>query len=390
MKRMTLLLALAFTMGVVDAAAQPSGRDAGEAPQFEFGIIGDTGYSAVGVEQFGDAIRELNQERLAFVVHIGDFKGGQDCSDEYFRLVLAQFQTSVHPWIYTPGDNEWTDCAPLLPTRRDPLDALASLRSLFFPPNSSLGQKAITVDRQQDDPASSLDEGLYVENRRWVHGRVMFVTVHIVGSNDNCRMIRPDRPAEGTLPAAGPPPAPAFGDVSMCSSEKRNREAANLKWLDDSFVQAKAMGVQGLVILTQADPGISAFKPAGLRLLTNLDSERKVFANYLNKFQAIATDSDWSNKPVLLVHGDSHYFRVDKPMQRGADGSLSFTPSATAVTVDNFSRLETFGNPDTHWVRVGVDFRDPNLFLIRQGRPEFGPANNRGGYATDGAADDPG
>ena len=72
---------------------------------------------------------------------------------------------------------------------------------------------------------------------------------------------------------------------------------------------------------------------------------------------------------------------MDKPMQRAvSDGSLSFTPSAIATTVDNFVRLETFGNPDTRWVRVRVDFRDPNLFVIQQGRPEFGPANNRGGY----------
>jgi hypothetical protein len=164
----------------------------------------------------------------------------------------------------------------------------------------------------------------------------------------------------------------------MCSSEKREREAANLKWLDDSFAQAKAMGAQGLVILSQANPGISAFKAAGLRVLTNADAGRKTFANYLNKFQALATDLDWGGKPILLVHGDSHYFRIDKPMQRTVrDGSFSFTPSATATTVDNFVRLETFGNPDTRWVRVRVDFRDPNLFVIQQGRPEFGPANNR-------------
>ena len=362
-----LLLTLCLGVGPSSAFAQPSrGPDAGKASHFEFAVIGDTGYSPESVIRFDETIQEMNQEKLAFVVHVGDFKGGQECSDAQFYGVLNQFHTSVHPWIYTPGDNEWTDCSTIAP-KRDPLDALARLRSLFFPAGSSLGQRTISLERQQDDPTTSLNEGVYIENQRWVHGKIMFLTVHIVGSNDNCIMIRADGTTEGTLPATGA--TPAFGDVSTCSAEKKDREAANLEWLDESFAQAKAMGVQGLVILTQANPGISAFKLAGLRVFANTDTGRKVFANYLNKFQALATDPDWGAKPILLVHGDSHYFRIDTPMQRAtSDGSLSFTPSATAIAVDNFLRLEVFGNPDTQWVRVRVDFRDPNLFVIQQGR----------------------
>jgi hypothetical protein len=36
--------------------------------------------------------------------------------------------------------------------------------------------------------------------------------------------------------------------------------------------------------------------------------------------------------------------------------------------VEHFTRVETFGNPDAHWVRVTVDARDPNLFRFR---PEY-------------------
>ena len=46
----------------------------------------------------------------------------------------------------------------------------------------------------------------------------------------------------------------------------------------------------------------------------------------------------------VLVHGDSHYFRIDKPMYS----------SETGAHVVSFTRVETFGPPDVHWVRAVV------------------------------------
>ena len=61
-------------------------------------------------------------------------------------------------------------------------------------------------------------------------------------------------------------------------------------------------------------------------------------------------------RPVALVHGDSHFFRVDKPfMIRGAKDPL----------VPNFTRIETFGDPNHHRVQVTVDPADPNVFTVR-------------------------
>jgi len=57
-------------------------------------------------------------------------------------------------------------------------------------------------------------------------------------------------------------------------------------------------------------------------------------------------------KPVVLVHGDSHYFRIDQPL----------LGKRTRRRLENFTRVETFGNPDVHWLRVSVDWLDPNLF----------------------------
>ena len=58
------------------------------------------------------------------------------------------------------------------------------------------------------------------------------------------------------------------------------------------------------------------------------------------------------DKPVAYLHGDTHLFRIDKPLY-SKKSNRAF---------ENFTRVETFGDPDTHWVRVTVDPGDAQLF----------------------------
>lgn len=63
------------------------------------------------------------------------------------------------------------------------------------------------------------------------------------------------------------------------------------------------------------------------------------------------------DKPIALVHGDTHYFRVDKPLilddkSGGGRGRV----------VEHFTRVELFGYPEAHWVRASVDPTDPKVF----------------------------
>ena len=60
-------------------------------------------------------------------------------------------------------------------------------------------------------------------------------------------------------------------------------------------------------------------------------------------------------RPVALVHGDTHYFRIDKPL----------VSAKIKGRVQHFTRVETFGYPDVHWVRARVDPQDANLFSFR-------------------------
>jgi len=73
-------------------------------------------------------------------------------------------------------------------------------------------------------------------------------------------------------------------------------------------------------------------------------------------------------KPVTYVHGDSHYFRIDKPLM---------DPSGL-VRLQNFTRVETFGdhaegaNNDVQWVKVLVDPETAEVFGYQ---PQIVPAN---------------
>lgn len=57
---------------------------------------------------------------------------------------------------------------------------------------------------------------------------------------------------------------------------------------------------------------------------------------------------------VALVHGDSHYFKIDKPLNHSTGGGV----------LTDFTRVETFGARNTHWVRATIDVTDPNLFVF--------------------------
>ena len=60
-------------------------------------------------------------------------------------------------------------------------------------------------------------------------------------------------------------------------------------------------------------------------------------------------------KPVVLAVGDTHIFRVDKPLY-----------SEQNQLIENFTRVEVFGNPLVHWVNVLVESEELWVFSFRQ------------------------
>ena len=294
---------------------------AAQAQPFSFVALGDLPYGdeAQAYPPYRALISRINKMQPPFSIHVGDVKSGSTlCSDQEFEAQLGHFKRFDAAVVYTPGDNEWTDCHRVNNGAYDPLERLQTLRQRFFTPGQSLGKTPLTLQNQ-----STLAPvyGLYVENQRWLYQQVLFVTLHIVGSNNNFEVRDPSAVAE-------------FFE----------RDNANVAWIRDAFALAKQSSAKALVFAMQADvfesksnwedfPGHSGFRNSIGNTLLPLAAESAV--------------------PVLLIHGDSHVFRFDQP----------FTWDKKPVK--NLTRLEVPGASDVRAVHVTVDVRERMPFAVR-------------------------
>jgi pimeloyl-ACP methyl ester carboxylesterase len=283
------------------------------AEKFSFAALGDTPYHLPGdFERFARLIERINVARPAFSIHVGDIKPGNTvCSDEYFAKIHEMFANFNQPLIYTPGDNEWTDCHRIDNGGMDPIERLAKVRALFFAdPAQSHGREKLALQTQAADKRYAT----YIENRRWERGGVHFATLHIVGSNNN---LQRDQAAVNEYIA---------------------RNAANLAWMQSTFAQAKERNAKAVVLAFQADPGWEH---------DGFDDRRAGFNDTLNALRRHARDFD---KPVLIVHGDRHRFVIDKPLRQNRQ------------LIPNVTRLMVFGDNEVHGVLITVDTDNPDIF----------------------------
>lgn len=281
---------------------------------FSFFAIGDMPYNIPDdYEKFERLTASINEEHPAFTVHVGDIKGGSSpCTDEVYEKMYSYFQEFQDPFILTPGDNDWTDCHRKGAGGYDPLERLERVRSIFFNDNKSMGQSHLDLLTQ------NTYEGYekFAENAIWEWKDILFATFHVVGSNNN---FNPDSTAD--------------------NSEFKERNAADLFWMEEAFDQARSRQSKGIVLFLHAAMDYS-------------DSEDSGFRNFTYKLRQEVLEYD---KPILLVYGDHHQFLVGKPL-RDDDGRI----------LTNFTSLMVFGNPDMHAVKITVNKKYDSLFEIRQ------------------------
>lgn len=282
-------------------------------PPIRFALVGDTPYDEGEAAALDTMIDQMNREDLAFVIHVGDITSGKGpCSDEWFEARKRQFERSRHPFVIVPGDNDWLDCHR---TGFDPMERLKKFRDSFESGDTSLGARRIRLERQSDLDAARFPE--YREHLRWIAGDVLFVGINVQGSNNN------------------------LGRTRAMDAEHRSRMAAVFAWLSDSLRLAREHGVAGMLVFAQGDPDFERKTPR----------KQDGFAGFRDALRDLALEF---GKPVLFVNGDTHFYRLDKPL---AD-------PRTGRPIENFTRVVVFGSPQTRWIRAGIDAATPLLFEL--------------------------
>ena len=314
------LCALGLLFGSVQAQHRTRLPKAANAVPFTFIALGDMPYTLpVDYGRFENLIRAVNRARPSFSVHVGDIKSGSTpCSMAIFQKVYDYFQTFEQPLIYTPGDNEWTDCGRPKAGGYDPEERLAVVRKLFFPDHNSFGKIKLPLISQALNPTFSA----YVENNRWAQHNLSFATIHLVGSNNNFV------------------PNDAKGE----NREFYDRMKANVAWLDEVFAEATVQRRLGVVLFTQAD----MFSPA---------KNAKDADGFTEILSVLRRHTIAFGRPVLLINGDSHKLLLDKPFAN---------PAFPLRCLQNFTRLQVPGEADVQAVRITITPTDPALFQIQE------------------------
>ena len=241
--------------------------------------------------------------------------------------MFGAFQKFEAPLVYTPGDNEWSDCHKSKElSSGHPLRELASVRELFFSrPGVTLGLNPMKVWSQRSISIAAFPtDAQFVENVLWMQHDVLFVTLNVPGgSNDD------------TAPWSG-----IFANPAAQAQEVQDREAANLRWLDQAFKIAQHEHVRAVVLAVQADmwdPEAAAPGGAGLDKYTPL-------------VQELAARTLQFRRPVLLLNGDTHLYECDRPLADPASttGVIHQTPP-----VPNLLRIVVQGstNSPAEWLR---------------------------------------
>lgn len=355
----------------VAAGIAVAGKDTGNDNNFKYaiGLWGDLPYSTVQADPgVPNLLADMNNSDLEFTVHDGDLKqgnGAPTCNDALYVQAIGWFNSLKRPAIFTPGDNDWTDCDRPNNGPFNSLERLDHERQVFFATQKSLGMKQLEQDVQTSPSCLGYVSGpptgptvikpvQCVENRRWETRGVTYATLNIQGSCNNL-----------------------CGDAAD-PTEYAARNAADIAWLHETFAEAKAEGSTAVMLISQADPGFDltgapfadgvpdaptrdpkTLEPAGVNA-----SKAPGYKEFL---EALRSEVTAFAKPVAYVHGDTHYFRVDKPFL-----------AANGQRLENFTRVETFGDNaanglnDVHWLKALVDPNSRDVFAFQ---PQMVPGN---------------
>jgi len=376
---------LACSLPIASAIAAPSTPSG----PLTIAVYGDSPYGRTAYAPGGQAgdtaelqktpafISTINGDPdVSEVFHVGDIHSGKDfCTQDWDNQIAADWQGYSKPLVYTPGDNEWSDCHKASSVTApgegggfykngivnyigsagvttdqtqcvdyacgNPLANLALIRQLFFAhPGQTLGSGTLSVTSQADafDPAHPAD-AQFVENVMWEQRNTVFVTVNLPGGSNN------DADPWYKTPTAS----------QAQLDEASARTGADVRWLDAAFGLANANKARGVVILEQADMWDGSAKQT----------------NYDPIINDLATNAGAFKGSVLLFNGDSHLYRSDNPFVAGSacDGEVDPSTGKSVCAVDaasvhpeltlnvpNIHRVTVHGSTQPlEWLKLTVD-----------------------------------
>lgn len=311
-------------------------------------------------------IKSINDDTdVAAVLNVGDIHSGKEYCTEAYNLSIYKLWTSFKsPLVYTPGDNEWTDCHKkkqgggeynattgmvnylvdasgnlIDHAGGDPVANLALVRSIFFAaPGKTIGGAMAVHSQARDFDINHPSDSSYVENVWFEQSKVLVVTLNIPGGSNNDT-------------------DPWYGTPNMSSAQAQevaNRSAANLRWLDAAFKQASTSGDIAVVIQVQADMWDIDGAAAGAAHLSN----------YKPFIDSMARNAQSFGKPVLLLNGDSHVYRSDNPLVQGAPCVIEPSPGAAAVACSSTNMPAASSNPADPYLNQPFGYNVPNFHRV--------------------------
>jgi hypothetical protein len=364
-----LSLALAVLLAPAGSAnATSRSGDHQQPPALTLAVYGDSPYgtSPTDTAQLAATpgfIDSINADPdVSLVTQIGDIHSGkQYCTQAYDQSVYDLWTKFTDPLVYTPGDNETTDCHkvaegggtynpttqtidyvldasgnPVDYAKGDPVANLALIRSTFFAqPGLTLGtHKKLVLSQSSAYDRRHPSDRKFVENVLWYQAGVLFVTINLPGGSNNDTDVWYGTPNE----------SPAQ------TQAREERTGADLRWLDTAFSLARISHAKGVVIGAQADmwdPEKGAAHQAG----------------YEPFVASVASHTASLGKPVLMLNGDSHVYRSDNPLSSTASCTWELATACTSVAfihpgydVANFHRIVVHGSTfPLEWLKLTID-----------------------------------
>jgi len=315
--------------------------------KYYFDVIGDTVYSTGAIRPFNKLVKNvINKEKTKFVVHIGDtqnqFKAypppvsslnayGDPISywdANGFMETRKDLFKIKHPLIITPGDNDWADT--IASGNPDPIKTLEDFRKVLVVPKNTYFPFKV-VSQPEEFPQFSQ----YVENKRWIIGNVVYVTIHTISG------------ANGLTS-----PNQQIVDESVV------RIQADLAWLRASFDLMHRKCLDGLVIMTQT---------SGASIDTQFQRTGNLGFDEIMTYLYDEAIGRSSNKQILYIYGDFHQPNMSWPFRKPI--CLNQPPVFDYIfreqPLSNFTAIEVPGWITLGRIRIEVDpCNKRNLFKV--------------------------